>query len=122
MTQQTEALAERIRESCQNGASTSDIMEMLEALSSQPPAPTWQPIETAPKDGSYFLAANQLGVWVCHYQPKAASGYVFDNPWRSVMLNHWHIADKAVQYHVATQWMPLPAAPAYLTATAGSTP
>lgn len=73
--------------------------------------PGWMDIETAPKDGSYFLAANQWGVWFCHYQPKATSGYVFDDPWRSVMLNHWHIADKAVQYHAATHWAPLPAAP-----------
>jgi hypothetical protein len=79
--------------------------------SAAPAAPQWQPIETAPRDGSYFLMANECGVWIGHYEPKAVSGYVFDWPWRSVMLNHWHIADKAKQYERATLWAPLPAAP-----------
>lgn len=70
----------------------------------------WQPIETAPRDGSYFLAANQWGVWVAHYQTKAVSGYVFDDPWRSVMLNHWHIP-KELRYNAATHWAPLPVPP-----------
>ncbi len=73
----------------------------------------WQPIETAPKeDRTYFLAANAHGVWVAHWQAKAVSGFVFDNPWRSVMLNHWHIVDKDGRYEPATHWMPLPEPPA----------
>lgn len=76
----------------------------------------WQPIETAPKDGSYFMAGNAHGVWVAHYQSVAVSGYKFDNPWRSVMLNHWHIRDKSNQYAPATHWKPLPAAPALTAA------
>jgi hypothetical protein len=75
------------------------------------PVPQWQPIETAPQDGSYFLAANQWGVWVATYAPKAVSGYEFDDPVRTVMLNHWHIKEKRQQYLAATHWMPLPAAP-----------
>lgn len=70
----------------------------------------WQPIETAPRDGSYFLAANQWGVWVCQYEPQARSGYVFENPWHSVMLNHAHI-DERVRGNRPTHWQPLPAPP-----------
>jgi len=70
----------------------------------------WQPIETVPKDGSYFLASNHCGVWIAHYEPQAVSGYVFDDPVRSVMLNHWHI-DKTTRYNAATHWAPLPAPP-----------
>ena len=71
------------------------------------PLSAWQPIETAPKDGSYFLACNAHGVWVAHHQAVAVSGYKFDNPWQSVMLNHWHMP-KAHRYDPATHWAPLP--------------
>lgn len=72
---------------------------------------TWQPIETAPKDGSYFLASNAHGVWVAHWEEFSPGGFRFDQPYRTVMLNHWHIADKANQYRPPTHWMPLPAPP-----------
>jgi hypothetical protein len=75
-------------------------------------AQQWRPIETAPKDGTYIMLANHHGVWIGHYAPVADSGYVFDQPWRSVMLNHWHIKKKSSeQYAPPTHWMPLPAAP-----------
>ena len=70
----------------------------------------WRPIETAPKDGGYFLAANQWGVWVCHYKSHAQSGYQFESPWRSVMLNHWHMGED-VRHNAATHWAPLPQQP-----------
>jgi hypothetical protein len=73
-------------------------------------ASKWQPIETAPRDGRYFLAANQWGVWVCQYKPRARSGYVFENPWHSLMLNHAHI-DERVRGNRPTHWQPLPAPP-----------
>lgn len=71
----------------------------------------WQPIETAPKDGlQYILVTAGRGVWVAHWCPVAPSGYRFDQPWRSVMLNHYHIAPTA-RYLPPTHWMPLPPPP-----------
>ena len=70
----------------------------------------WQPIETAPKDGSYFLAGNAGGAWVAHWNQVAVSGYRFDQPWRSCMLNHYHMPVD-VRYLPPTHWMPLPAPP-----------
>lgn len=72
----------------------------------------WQPIESAPKDGTYILVSNPAagGSWVAHWFPVAVSGYKFDQPWRSVMLNHWHIPEKT-RYVPPTHWMPLPPPP-----------
>jgi hypothetical protein len=70
----------------------------------------WQPIETAPKDGTYILVASASGPWVAHWAPVAVSGYRFEQPWRSVMLNHDHIHG-ATRYLPPTHWMPLPDAP-----------
>ncbi len=69
----------------------------------------WQPIETAPKDGTYLLVSNpkSSGSWIAAYQPVAVSGYRFDDPWRSCMLNHYHL-DPAGRYLTPTHWMPLP--------------
>ena len=73
----------------------------------------WQPIETAPKDGAYVLLSNQEagGSWVGHFQQFAASGFRFDDPWHSMMLNHWHLPNKA-KGSAPTHWMPLPPPPA----------
>ena len=77
---------------------------------------TWQPIETAPRDAmTYFLATNGSGVWVAHWNPVATSGYRFEKPWRSAMLNHWHIKDEALRHGPPTHWMPLPDAPHGIT-------
>ena len=73
----------------------------------------WQPMETAPKDGTPILVSNDErdGVWVAYYQPVYTSGYRPDNPWSSLMLNtRWH-KNKWASY-VPTRWMPLPAPPA----------
>lgn len=71
----------------------------------------WQPIETAPRDGSYFLACNggSGASWVAHYKPVYTSGYRPENPWPSVMLNHRHCRKNASR--MPTHWMPLPEPP-----------
>jgi hypothetical protein len=81
-------------------------------MSARIEAQQWRPIETAPRDGAYILVSNPAagGSWVAHWFPVAVSGYKFDQPWRSVMLNHWHIPEKT-RYVPPTHWMPLPAAP-----------
>lgn len=72
------------------------------------PAGQWQPIETAPKDGRLIVLGARNGVWLGKHQPVFQSGYVPDNPWSSMLLNHDHMAER---YTRPTHWMPLPAAP-----------
>jgi hypothetical protein len=69
----------------------------------------WQPIETAPKDGTAILLGARGGSWIGKWLPVYTSGYVPDNKWSSLMLNHDHMGEKWQQ---PTHWMPLPAAPA----------
>lgn len=75
-----------------------------------PPAspPGWQPIETAPKDGTLVLLGGRNGVWVGKYRPVYTSGYRPENPWSSHLVNHYHMAER---YTLPTHWMPLPPAP-----------
>lgn len=75
-------------------------------------SPAWQPIETAPKDGSAVLLTrlDAGGAWIGKYDPVYQSGYRPDNPWFSLMLNRDYLP-KPVKSSVPTHWMPLPAAP-----------
>jgi hypothetical protein len=75
-------------------------------------APTWQPIETAPKDGSAVLLsrADAGGSWIGKYYPVYTSGYRPDNPWFSLMLNRDYLP-KPLKSSAPTHWAPLPAAP-----------
>jgi len=68
----------------------------------------WQPIETAPKNGTLILLGAANGVWVGKYIPVYVSGFVPDNPWSSMLLNHDHMAER---YTRPTNWMPLPEPP-----------
>ncbi len=78
------------------------------------PTSNWQPIETAPKDGTYILVGNKDGVWVAWYTEIYPSGHKAPNPWQSLMLNHRHMESKNRDYSSApTHWMPLPHKPGY---------
>lgn len=70
----------------------------------------WQPIETAPKDGSYLLVSNGHGVWVARFKSVYQSGWKPPSPWQSMMLNHAHIPS-AKRNGSPTHWMPLPTPP-----------
>lgn len=70
--------------------------------------PTWQPIETAPRDGTRILLGNKHGVWIGIYKPVYTSGYRPSNPWASMMLNHEHMAVCDTR---PTHWVPLPEQP-----------
>jgi hypothetical protein len=70
----------------------------------------WQPIETAPKDGTYVMVSNGGGVWVARYKGVFVSGWVPPIPWQSMMLNHDHIPS-AKRKGPPTHWMPLPPNP-----------
>lgn len=69
----------------------------------------WQPIETAPKDGTAVLVANKNGAWIAKYEPVYQSGYRPENPWFSLMLNHDHV--RKGKPYAPTHWMPLPPPP-----------
>lgn len=73
-----------------------------------PAAPDWQPIETAPKDGTLIVLGARKGVWLGKYLPQYQSGYVPDNPWSSMLMNHDHMGERRPR---PTHWMPLPVAP-----------
>ena len=73
----------------------------------------WQPIETAPRDGSYVLVSNGHGVWVARFKSVYQSGWKPPSPWQSMMLNHDHIPS-AKRNGSPTHWMPLQAPPAAL--------
>lgn len=70
----------------------------------------WQPIETAPKEGSYVLVCNGHGVWVARFKDVYQSGWKPSSPWQSMMLNHDHIPS-AKRNGNPTHWMPLPTPP-----------
>jgi hypothetical protein len=70
--------------------------------------PEWQPIETAPKDGTLILLGRSKGVWAGKYTPVFTSGYRPDSAWQSMLLNHDHMAER---YAPPTHWMPLPQPP-----------
>lgn len=58
-------------------------------------APTWEPIETAPKDGTQILAWDGYDYEVAHYSVKA---------------DEWTVCDDEYHMH-PTHWMPLPDPP-----------
>lgn len=72
-------------------------------------AQQWQPIETAPKDGTAILLSNERGAWMAKYDPVYPSGYRPENPWFSLMLNHDHM--RKGKPCAPTHWMPLPPPP-----------
>ncbi len=76
-------------------------------------AEDWQPIETAPKDGTYILVTSgSYGPYVAKYMALYRSGYAPRNPWASMMLNHDHLEKvRHVGEHVPTRWMPMPKPP-----------
>ncbi len=67
----------------------------------------WQPIETAPKDGTCVLVSNGGGVWAAKFKDVYQSGWKPPCPWFSLMLNKDHIPSR-LQKGRPTHWMPLP--------------
>ena len=86
-----------------------NAFDAWQARASQDRSAEWQPIETAPKDGTYIMVANYAGVWIATYRTHAVSGFRFDNPWFSLMLNRDHIPSALIS--APTHWMPLPPPP-----------
>jgi hypothetical protein len=72
----------------------------------------WRPIETAPRDGTAILLYNAKrgGSWIGRWHPVAVSGYRFENPWGSLMLNHEYLPNRNGNAR-PSHWMPLPQPP-----------
>ncbi len=70
----------------------------------------WQPIETAPTDGTAILVCHDGGVWIAKHKAVYQSGYKPDNPWFCLMLNKDHIPSRKRKGY-PTHWMPLPKPP-----------
>jgi len=92
------------------GESCRDVVGMLSGKQEGIVMSEWQPIETAPKDGTYVMVSNGGGVWVARYKGVFVSGWVPPIPWQSMMLNHDHIPS-AKRKGPPTHWMPLPPNP-----------
>ena len=74
----------------------------------------WQPIETAPKDGSIFVTINAHfpdEIEVCQYDPTLWDGFNErpDGLYEKVtqIVSEW----SSNNFHRATHWMPLPEPP-----------
>jgi hypothetical protein len=67
-------------------------------------AQAWQPIETAPKDGTWFLAASSQYRVAC-----PARWHAHSFQWLTTMLELKHCGHWSG--HPPTHWMPLPAPP-----------
>lgn len=72
-------------------------------------ADKWQPIETAPKDGTAVLVGNKSSVWIAAYTPRYQSGFEPANKWQSLMLNHQYMPQGSGL--TPSHWMPLPSPP-----------
>lgn len=70
----------------------------------------WQPIETAPKDGSMIVLGNEFIVWMGKYMRVYPSGYVPACPWTFDMLNTNYAVGDVISL-LPTHWMPLPTPP-----------
>jgi hypothetical protein len=66
----------------------------------------WQPIDTAPKDGTSFLAFEDGDVYQCCWGPEA-----WDQSWRPLVLNYHGCGCCGGGKIAFTHWMPLPEPP-----------
>ena len=57
----------------------------------------WQPIETAPTDGTEILASDGMAVQICHCEPD--------------MMMRWRFGDGGHDAFEATHWVTLPPPP-----------
>lgn len=84
----------------------------------------WQPIETAPKDGSHVLLFTKYGIVECFYVPEEVSAEYFDEYGPETFSPFWSGFNDAVEIEIrtnswagqenhgpATHWMPLPEPP-----------
>lgn len=113
---------ERLRAFCSyamRGQDWIDVDQFFDAIKASPAAgvPKWRPIETAPKDGSHFIATNGISVaegWWEHQEPffreKRDIDGVYIDQEESDGFDGWLDCGGGMLPE-PTHWMPLPAAP-----------
>lgn len=69
----------------------------------------WQPIETAPRDGTFFIAANATEAIVCNWPKQEEVDYAIGN-WRKGIIDEWNGAIIKTASKL-THWQPLPTLP-----------
>lgn len=77
--------------------------DRLTPQSAPPPVPEWQPIETAPKDGTDLLLAKIVG----HIDHPTALWWLFKGSW-SLKWNKWWDGIEPCGLSGPTHWMPIP--------------
>lgn len=107
-----------------NGPDFGGMRKILQAAPQPVALPQWQPIETAPKDGTHILVWTHASVTtyvVCWAD--AAKGIRKYLTAESGAERGWHLAWDGTLFdreHEPTHWMPLPAAPSAQAAPAQS--
>ena len=74
----------------------------------------WQPIETAPKDGSVVLIADAEHVNEAHYVFEVGEFLVSNYPdpyWEKYDHSYWDRHNDDSDWYEPTHWMPLPPPP-----------
>lgn len=76
---------------------------------------SWEPIETAPKDGTWILAVVKgwtpaVARWTTNW--REGGSFEFVEPETFAEESHWHEFIETSEPWQPTHWMPLPAGPA----------
>ena len=73
----------------------------------------WQPIETAPKDGSYILIAGEGRVTIGFYHEDKGKTLIADAKpyWQDYDRSYWDRFETDDSWFAPTHWMPLPEPP-----------
>lgn len=76
-------------------------------------APAWQPVATAPKDGT-VVRLHHPGLLDADFNPSGSCEAFWqqDLGWQAALWNSCHDAWSTVEIRRATHWMPLPEPPA----------
>jgi hypothetical protein len=81
----------------------------LDRLQSSNEASEWQPIETAPKDGTEFLANDGASTVVCWWRERDPEGYLDGFPWRFAEIDDGSVSENGYSVnHPPKLWMPMP--------------
>lgn len=68
----------------------------------------WEPIETAPKDGTPILVTNGIGVFDAYWERRGAITQTDSPGWVDGETDKY---EDLVVFHTLTHWMPLPSPP-----------
>ena len=80
-----------------------EALEIIDLEIAKPDVDVWYTIDTAPKDGTFYLASNVNKTWVENYPEGYCEGvWYWDDS-----LKYWR-GGAHMDYRIATQWTHLP--------------